>query len=100
MKRWIVVIFNIHRGARGSLALERKQKGSQQRQLAVYCRRRGCKMEIPVHMQVVASQSGNSPEGPPATLHNGATANWKEKAKAILCNPICILRVCGRERSS
>jgi hypothetical protein len=34
-------------GASGSLALERMQKRSQQRQLAVYCRRRESKMEIP-----------------------------------------------------
>src|ERR1035438_7710209 len=34
--------------ASGSLALERMQKRSQQRQLAVYCRRRKSKMEIPV----------------------------------------------------
>jgi hypothetical protein len=35
-------------GASGSLALERMRKRWQRRQLAVYCRRRECTMEIPV----------------------------------------------------
>ncbi|MGP8173221.1 MAG: hypothetical protein ACLP7O_01580 [Terracidiphilus sp.] len=99
MKPWIVAIVNIHRGARffgSGTKAERITAATTGGILSSP----GMKMEIPVHMQVVASQSGNSPEGLPATLQDGATANWKEKAKAILCNPICILRVCGRGRSS
>jgi hypothetical protein len=44
----LLVLAKALSGASGSLALERMQKRSQQRQLAVYCRRRESKMEIPV----------------------------------------------------